>query len=442
MLEEHELQEVKDAVSGELGNMKDVIALDLKKQFDDETAERHKVWESSLSEIKEDLIKMGKSRQIQPDDQVVVDLQSKIDEQEARQGELEEKLRLAQTTQIVVAPNGKPELDWKGRFCNVSDELKQYLRSYWMSLDGEVETRALDTGLFATGGALPAEVRDAFIDFVIEQQATLSRIVTIRMNAPTGHTDEMRVSTRVLRKATEGIAPTVADSVTTARRTLTTVEMILAEDITMTFLEDNIERAGAEGRIARLIATAFGNDSNDLVWNGDESSSDPWISINDGYLKILQNSANGDITDVDLTAAGVVTNNDALAELIQNMPDKFLGRTDHVYWAAVTFAQKYAESVSARETQLGDQVLIQGFPALRYFGIPVIPETHIASAARRLILTPTTNLFWGIQRVLRVDSEFKPRRRVVEYTLTARTDAEYATGEPVVNGTLVPVAIN
>jgi len=440
-MEDHEIQEVKDAVVGELGNMKDQIAIDLKKQFDDESAERHKTFETSLSEIKKDLIKMGQSRSIEPDDQVVLDLQSKIDEQEARQGELEEKLRLAQTQQIVVAPENK-ELDWKGRFCNVTDELKQYLRSYWMSLDGETETRALDTGLFATGGALPAEVRDAFIDFVIEQQQTLSRIVTIRMNAPTGHTDEMRVSTRVLRKATEGIAPTVADSVTTARRTLNTVEMILAEDITMTFLEDNIERAGAEGRIARLIATAFGNDSNDLVWNGDEASSDPWISINDGYLKILQNSANSDITDVDLTAAPVTTNNDALAELIQAMPDKFLGRTDHVFWAAVTFAQKYAESVSARETALGDQVLVQGFPALRYFGIPVVPETHIASAARRLILTPTTNLFWGIQRVLRVDSEFKPRRRVVEYTLTARTDAEYATGEPVVNGTLVPVAIN
>lgn len=442
MLEEHEIQEVKDAVSGELGNMADTIAIDLKKQFDDETAERHKVWESSLSEIKEDLIKMGKSRQIEPDDQVVLDLQSKIDETEARQGDLEEKLRLAQTTQIVVAPNGKPELDWKGRFCNVTEELKQYLRSYWMGGLDNQEERILGTGLFATGGALPAEVRDAFIDFVIEQQATLSRVVTIRMNAPTGHTDEMRVSTRVLRKATEGVAPAVADSITTARRTLTTVEMILAEDITMTFLEDNIERAGAEGRIARLIATAFGNDSNDLVWNGDESSSDPWISINDGYLILLQSSQDGDITDVDLTAAGVVTNNDVLAELIQNMPDKFLGRTDHVFWAAVTFAQKYAEQVSARETQLGDQVLIQGFPALRYFGIPVVPETHIPSAARRIILTPTSNLFWGIQRVLRVDSEFKPRRRVVEYTLTARTDAEYATGEPVVNGTLIPVALN
>jgi len=441
-MDENELQEVRDAVSGELGNMKETIALDLKKQFDDETAERHKVWEKSLSDIKKELIEMGKSGEIKPDDPVVVGLEEKITEQETKQLELEEKLRLAQTTQIVVAPE-KKEMEWGGRFLNVTDELKKYLRTYWIGTEDEnIERRALDTGLFATGGALPAEVRDQFIDFVIEQQATLSRVVTVRMNAPQGHTDELRVSTRKIRKATEGVAPTPADSVTTKRRTLNTVETILGEDITMTLLEDNIERAGAEGHIARIIATAFGNDSNDLVWNGDESSSDPFILINNGYLFLLQNSQNSDITDVDLTAAGVTTGTAAMQALLQAMPTKFLGRTDHVFWAAVTFAQKYAEEVSARETQLGDQVLVQGFPALRYFGIPLVPETHIASAARRLILTPTSNLFWGIQRVLRVDSEFRPRTRLIEYTLTARTDAEYATGEPVVNGTLVPVTIN
>ena len=103
-MDENELQEVKDAVAGELGDMKETIAIDLKKQFDDETAERHKVWEKSLSDIKKDLVEMGRSGKIDPDDQVVKDLEAKIDEQEARQLELEEKLRLAQTTQIVESP--------------------------------------------------------------------------------------------------------------------------------------------------------------------------------------------------------------------------------------------------------------------------------------------------------------------------------------------------
>ena len=281
---------------------------------------------------------------------------------------------------------------------------------------------------------------DAFIDFVIEQQATLSRVVTIRMNAPQGHTDELRVSVRKIRKAVEATAPPLADSVTTHRQTLDTVETILAEDITMTFLEDNIERAGAEAHIARIIATAFGNDSNDLVWNGDESSSDPFININDGLLLKFQNSQDGDITDADQSAA--TTNTEVLQDLLEKMPDQFLGRTDHAYWMAVTFAQRYADEVSKRETSLGDQVLIQGFPALRYFGIPIIPETHIKSASRRGILTPTTNIFWGVQRVFRIDSEFKPRRRVIEYTLSARTDTNYATGVPVVNGFDIPLNLN
>ena len=281
---------------------------------------------------------------------------------------------------------------------------------------------------------------DAFIDFVIDQQATLSRVVTVRMNAPEGHTDELRVAVRKIRKAVEAVAPPVADSVSTKRRTLTTVETILAEDITMTLLEDAIERAGTEGHIARIIATAFGNDSNDLVWNGDESSSDPFILINDGLLKKFQNSQDSDITDSDESAS--TTNSQVLQNLLTKMPDQFLGRTDHAYWMAVTFAQRYADEVSKRETSLGDQVLIQGFPALRFFGIPVVPETHIKSASRRGILTPTTNIFWGVQRVFRIDSEFQPRRRVIEYTLSARTDVEYATGVPVVNGFDIPLSIN
>ncbi len=445
-MDENELQEVRDAVSGELGNMKDTIAIDLKKQFSDEDAERHKEWEKSLSDIKRQLAEMGQSGAVKPDDPVVKGLEEKIGEQEKKQLDLEEKLRIAQTAQTLIAPV-KKEMDWGGRFLNVTDDLKHYLRTYWIGMpDNEkgqsIEARALDTGLFATGGALPAEVRDQFIDFVIEQQATLSRIVVIRMNAPQGHTDELRVSTRKIRKATEGVAPTPADSVTTKRRTLNTVETILGEDITMTLLEDNIERAGAEGHIARIIATAFGNDSNDLVWNGLESDSDPFININNGYLFLLQNSQNSDITDEDLSSSPPATGTKAMQRLLQKMPTKFLGRTDHVFWAAVTFAQKYAEEVSARETVLGDQVLVQGFPALRYFGIPLVPETHISAAVQRLILTPTSNLFWGIQRVLRIDSEFRPRTRLIEYTLTARTDAEYATGEPVVNGFNVPAGIN
>ena len=432
-------EEIKAAVGEELTEFKGVIVEEVRQTLSDEKAEDFKKMETDLGLISKDLADMAKAGETAPDAQVVKDLEARLDENEAAQETMKEQLRLSIASQALVQT--KPdELDWKGSIIHVTDDLKKYLRSYWMGGLENVEERVLGSGLFATGGKLPAEVADAFIDFVIEQQATLSQVVTIRMNAPQGHTDELRVSVRKIRKAVEAQAPPVADSVTTHRQTLDTVETILAEDITMTFLEDNIERAGAEAHIARIIATAFGNDSNDLVWNGDESSSDPFININDGLLLKFQNSQDGDITDADQSAAS--TNTEVLQDLLEKMPDQFLGRTDHAYWMAVTFAQRYADEVSKRETSLGDQVLIQGFPALRYFGIPIIPETHIKSASRRGILTPTTNIFWGVQRVFRIDSEFKPRRRVIEYTLSARTDTNYATGVPVVNGFDIPLSLN
>ena len=432
-------EEIKAAVGEELTEFKGVIVEEVRQTLSDEKAEDFKKMETDLGLISKDLADMAKAGETAPDAQVVKDLEARLDENEAAQETMKEQLRLSIASQALVQT--KPdELDWKGSIIHVTDDLKKYLRSYWMGGLDNVEERVLGSGLFATGGKLPAEVADAFIDFVIEQQATLSRVVTIRMNAPQGHTDELRVSVRKIRKAVEATAPPLADSVTTHRQTLDTVETILAEDITMTFLEDNIERAGAEAHIARIIATAFGNDSNDLVWNGDESSSDPFININDGLLLKFQNSQDGDITDADQSAAS--TNTEVLQDLLEKMPDQFLGRTDHAYWMAVTFAQRYADEVSKRETSLGDQVLIQGFPALRYFGIPIIPETHIKSASRRGILTPTTNIFWGVQRVFRIDSEFKPRRRVIEYTLSARTDTNYATGVPVVNGFDIPLNLN
>ncbi len=435
-------EEIQKAVKDELSAFKGETVEEVRQVLSDETAEDFNKMEASLGEVSLKLVEMAKAGETDPSAQAVKDLEARLDEAEASQGAIKEQVRLAIASQVV-APSAalKPEeLDWGGSFVKVTDDLKEYLRSYWMGGMANVEERVLGSGLFATGGKLPAEVADAFIDFVIEQQATLSRVVTVRMNSPEGHTDELRVSVRKIRKAVEATAPALADSVTTHRRTLTTVETILAEDITMTFLEDNIERAGAESHIARIIATAFGNDSNDLVWNGDDASSDPFILINDGLLKKFQNSVDSDVTDSDEAAS--TTNTQVLQNLLEKMPDQFLGRTDHAYWMAVTFAQKYADEVSKRETALGDQVLIQGFPALRYFGIPIVPETHIKTASRRGILTPTTNIFWGVQRVFRVDSEFKPRRRVIEYTLSARTDVEYATGVPVVNGFDIPLTLN
>lgn len=441
--EELTSESVTGIVKGELATIREGILDEIRESLSGDESERFKSLEDGLEAIRADLADKFKEKPLEPGTPDVKDLEKRLEDAETKQAETEEKLRLLKAAPTLPARKAG-EIDWKGSVMTLGKAELEYLDTYYLparlSKASSAQTKALDSTLFATGGKLPAEVADRFIDFIIEQQAALSRVTVRRMNAPEGHTDELRVASRSIRLATEGVAPTPADAVTTTRRTLTTVEVIWGEDITLTLLEDNIERAGMEGHIAQIIATQFGNDSNDLAWNGDESDSSLFLKINDGWLLLLQNSQDSDVTDVDHTSA--TTNTQVLSDTLQAMPSKFLGRTDHVFWAGVTFAQKYAEEVSTRETGLGDRVLVEGFPALRFFGIPVVPDTHIASASRRVILTPTSNLFWGVQRVFRVDSEFKPRKRLVEYTLTSRTDTEYATGEAVVNGKNVPVALN
>ncbi|WP_162175156.1 HK97 family phage prohead protease [Fodinicurvata fenggangensis] len=376
-----------------------------------------------------------------PRDRRVSDLEARLGEAEARLADARESLRLQRAGPILPRDGaaggdgvaGGSEA-FRGIFLSDPGEVRARLAQL---RSGEAATRAIDSSLFTGGGKLAAETADRFVDYLIEQQVALSRVQVRRMNSPEGHTDELTVTSRRLRRGSEGTAPTPADAVGVRRRGLSTVEVIWAEDVTLTFLEDNIEQQDAEQAIAGLLAKAFGNDVNDLAWNGAEAETgDPFRSINDGWIALAE--ADAAVNDLDLADVahgidGDSSARDVLALLLRQQPVRFRGRTDQAIFVPVAFAERYAEETASRQTALGDRVLVGGFPELRYFGIPVIPEPHLTGATgERIMMTPAGNLFFGIQRQMTVDGQWQPRRRVVEYTMTARTDYQYATGEAIV----------
>lgn len=433
------MEEISKSVRGELDDIKSVITSEIRDNLSAESAERHRALEEDIAEIHKSLEGLQARGDVAPNSATVKDLEKRLEETQAKLAGIEEAARLDKTQPMTPRrsnsdrPMTLEELDWRGIFVKNPEALRQVIRQ---RLAVGEEVRALDSSLFSSGGRLSAETADAFIDFVISQQAGLSRVTTLRMASPQGHTDELRVSARKMRKAAEGTAPTVADGVTNKRRTLTTVETIWAEDLTLTLLEDAIERRGTEGHIARLLGLGFGNDLNDLAWNGDEDASDDFLSINDGWIILAENDA--DVNDVDSFGSSIDSAAKVFHEMWKAVPAKFLGRVDYVYFVPVALAQNYADQVSSRETGLGDQVLVNGFPALRYFGKLVVPEVHLATLGAKAMLTPTANLHFGIQRAVNVDSEWRPRKRAIEYTITARTDYEYATGEAIVLAANIP----
>ena len=362
---------------------------------------------------------------INPFDERVRGIESKI-------SELEEGLRLMKASGVPGEARGTTEPNFGGMFLRNVEEIRNVLRA------GGAEARGVDSSLFATGGKLNPEQSSNFIDYIVNEAVALSRVQVRRMNAPQATIDELTGATRKLRRGVENTAPAGVQNIGTRKRTLTTVETILPEDITLSFLEDNIERKGAENHIVKILATMFGNDLNDLAWNGDEAAATgdvDFVTINDGWLKIIAAAVIAGTVD----ATGATSPGAVLASLRKHMPSKFKARTDLVYFAPVPFVEAYAEELAGRETGLGDQIVVNGLPAVRYFGNLVVGDPALQSG--EVIFTPEENLVVGIQRDMTVDSMYQPRKRAVEYTIAGRSDFEIVTGEAIVRAHNLPASM-
>lgn len=377
-------------------------------------------------------------------DQKIQDLEAKLVEREEKLGDLmkqhQNEIRLVKTD-LKLAQLGDPrdplQMDYQGAFVKDVAKLKELVYSYAGSRSPQFDQieRLVDTSDIGSAGALPTEVADRFIDNVISEQPMLGRVTTRRMLSSSARLDEIRISNRQMTSPNENTAPTIpADQTTFHARTLNTIEVVWGEDITLNFLEDNIERANAEAHIASLLARQFGTDLDDLGHNGRGASGTGFTALDEGFIEIINAFTAGtgvyDMREVTVPGTGLTVAS-TFREMHKAIEQRFKARTDWGFFVPTGTAERYADEVQQRETSLGDSVLIDGFPALRYFGRPVWPDSHLNDATNltgnaRPYLASTTNLVFGIHRNIRVDSEFQPRRRAVEYTISARIGYEIA----------------
>ena len=399
--------------------------------------------QTEMKTIQDELSKLSDRGDVAPIATKVSELEKKLVEREERLNELliknENELRLVKADLAMARRSGGSQdlsvedQDWGGCFVADMDGLRNLVYSYAGRASGEKLERAIDTADIASAGALPAETADRFIDHIVSEQATLSRITTRRMLSPSARLDEIRVATRQLVRASEGTAPSLTDGVSFAARTLNTEEVIWAEDITLSFLEDNIERANAEGHIVSVLGRQFGEDLNDLAANGvNDTGPGGFVDIRQGLYSYMNSIAVGtdNFTPRAYDASSDTTVSAVFRGLHAALQQRYKARTDLGFFVPTGTAERYADEVQQRETNLGDQVLINGFPSLRYFGRPVWPEPHLSNAAAggnaRPYLTSTQNMVFGVHRNIRIDGDFRPRRRAIEYTISGRIGYQLA----------------
>ena len=345
-------------------------------------------------------------------------------------------------------------------------------------LNGEIGTSGTvggnggnDLSNNAGGALLPTQSRQ-FIDYIFDQMVLAKDGRRVVMQANTMELDKIQVGARVVRKANQagvGVFKGGTAAATTpdypyvdnlGQALFTKVEVVTTKfrldyELSTEALEDNIEGAGLEDHIARLMAVQFGNDLEDIAINGVAASagssytgaSYPYTL--DGFVQIVTTAAAGDLhfgaanglaSATYFTATGFSTAAGSaiqtVEQLYNKLPRKFQQRRNELKVYANTKNVQtllsdlrkvgYSGGIGNSTQEIANEVLNGGRPRTggpagsqyQLFGIPILevplyPDTYVD-------LTFPTNRVWGFQRDITVHREFKPKKDTVEYTVYVR----------------------
>ena len=295
------------------------------------------------------------------------------------------------------------------------------------------------------GGLLNAEQSDKFIDYMFDATVMLRDCRTHRMRSEVAEIDKIAVGQRLIRAATEAVDTGENAGVTFSKISLTTTKIRLDWELSRESLEDNIEGAGLEDHIARLMSTQFGNDLEDLAINGDTTSSDKTIKIFNGWYKLALAGAHV------IDGGGAPLNLGVFNKALKAMPRTYMQkRLDLKFYTGSNSIQDYLYSIAQqgngawsgpRSDAIIDNGPVRtegpnGFVAGRPFGVtlqevPLFLESENASYSGgtgdhgHLELTFPQNRVLGIKRQIEVFRQFAQKKDAIEYTSYVRAGVNW-----------------
>lgn len=292
----------------------------------------------------------------------------------------------------------------------------------------------------SSGGLLNDEQAAAFIRKLIDQPTILNAARTVTMGSPQRQINKIGFGSRILRPAVSGSGLSQGDrsKPTTEQILLSTKEVMAEVWIPYDVIEDNIERGninaagpnssaqpvlgGLKDTIVSLMAERAALDLEELAISGDTASGDTYLALIDGYMK----QANTNVVN----AGGAPVSRTVFKNGLKTMPDKYLRNLPAMRnYVSVDNAIEYKDSVAARQTAAGDaaasgagEVYAHGVPVQ---GVALMPGTQG-------LLTLPSNLIFGIQRRISIETDKDISARVFKLVLTARVDFKIEEPEAVV----------
>ena len=280
--------------------------------------------------------------------------------------------------------------------------------------------------LTAGGGVLLPAQAQKFMRLLIKQSVLMQQATVVPMAAPKYQLSKIKFGSRILRPGREATALAPSDR---ARPDLSFLELdaqLFKAEIHLSdeVLEDNIERGELRQTILEMIAEAAGRDMEEVLINGDTTSTDPFLATLDGLLK----QATSHVVD----AAGTGLSKNHLRDLLKSLPSEYLrDKKQMSFLTSVDAELDYRNSLAERATVGGDKFLEEDAPAL-YSGVPLVPvplfPENLGPASNRTValLCNPKNIHVGIWRQIRLESFRDVSAGVLRVVATLRFDARFA----------------
>lgn len=281
------------------------------------------------------------------------------------------------------------------------------------------------------GGYLAPSQADAFIRKLINQPTLLGEVRVVPMNSPKMEINKIGFGSRILKEAPAAgtaLASSDRSKPTSERLFLTTDEIIAEVHIPYDVLEDNIERANFEETVMDLIAERASLDLEELIILGDDQSGDAYLALFDGILAATSSNV------VAWGAAGHVPNKDLFKFALKAMPNPYLRlRGQMRHYVSPHCEIEYANSLSNRETGLGDAKVQSDYPGNLAFGVPVKSAALMPNG--QSIFTYPKNWIFGVQRQMMIETDRDIRARSLIVVLTMRICQKWEEEDAVVKTT-------
>lgn len=281
------------------------------------------------------------------------------------------------------------------------------------------------SGDFGGPSQAPVSIEQAteFIELMTAGQSILSDVRQVNSSAAKWNEPVIDFAGRITRP---GVEANRLDYTQRAKPVTALVELdtdLLRAEVPVSdeVFEDNVAGEKLRATLDRMVADRVGYDIEDLAVNGDETSGDPYLAIQDGWL--VKARAGGNTVD----AGDFDSGRDYQATfkaLLKALPQRFLRniRANGRYYVPLRLEIEWRDVLAGRGTPLGD-LMLTSEGDLRYQGIKIVGVANFEPADdtnASILLAHSQNLYAGFHRNIRFETFRDPREGATSFIVNAR----------------------